>query len=306
MNKRPILITGSHRSGSTWMGKMIAKSKEVHYISEPFNKMHRPGICNSKFYYWFPYITKGSESKYIKSVKDTLNFKFSFWADLKSIKRKGHLRSLIKNYYGFSIAKIKGQRPLVKDPIAIFSAEWLADKFNSQVIVLIRHPAAFAGSLKRLNWTHPFEDFLKQPSLLKKFSNNDINKIKEYAENPPNIIYQAILLWNLIYSTILEYKEKHKEWLFLRHEDISREPIKYYTEIFEYLNLKFTDEIEKNILEYSNENNSKETPNGKTILKRNSKANIKNWKNRLTTEEIDKVFENTKKIAQKFYEQQDW
>ena len=34
---RPILVTGSHRSGSTWVGKMIASHPRVAYVEEPFN-----------------------------------------------------------------------------------------------------------------------------------------------------------------------------------------------------------------------------------------------------------------------------
>jgi hypothetical protein len=32
-----ILISGSHRSGSTWTGKVISQSNSVRYVHEPFN-----------------------------------------------------------------------------------------------------------------------------------------------------------------------------------------------------------------------------------------------------------------------------
>src|SRR3954447_1155356 len=34
---RPILVTGSHRCGSTWGGRMIASPPRVGYVGEPFN-----------------------------------------------------------------------------------------------------------------------------------------------------------------------------------------------------------------------------------------------------------------------------
>ena len=37
MPPKPILLTGSNRSGTTWTGKMIASSDEVFYVEEPFN-----------------------------------------------------------------------------------------------------------------------------------------------------------------------------------------------------------------------------------------------------------------------------
>ena len=33
----PILVTGAHRSGTTWVGRMLCASGEAHYVSEPFN-----------------------------------------------------------------------------------------------------------------------------------------------------------------------------------------------------------------------------------------------------------------------------
>ena len=36
-NSKPILVTGSHRSGSTWTGRIISAAPHVGYIHEPFN-----------------------------------------------------------------------------------------------------------------------------------------------------------------------------------------------------------------------------------------------------------------------------
>ena len=46
MHTKPILVTGSHRSGTTWVGKMLAATGSVGYIHEPFNLKNRPGICS--------------------------------------------------------------------------------------------------------------------------------------------------------------------------------------------------------------------------------------------------------------------
>ena len=43
-NLRPILVTGAHRSGTTWVGKMLSTEDGVAYISEPLNVLHRPGV----------------------------------------------------------------------------------------------------------------------------------------------------------------------------------------------------------------------------------------------------------------------
>jgi LPS sulfotransferase NodH len=52
----PILVTGTHRSGTTWVGKMLAADACTAYISEPLNVLHRPGVFRPKVKYWYQYI----------------------------------------------------------------------------------------------------------------------------------------------------------------------------------------------------------------------------------------------------------
>jgi len=301
MNK-PILLTGSHRSGSTWVGRMIAVSPSIAYIHEPFNIKHPPGICGAEFDYWFTYVCKSNELQFYHHIKNTLNFKYQL---LKEIKVRSGLRSylgMLKEQYRFSKNRILNKRPLMKDPIAIFSADWLAKSFDMDVLVLIRHPAAFAGSLKKANWKHPFDHFLKQPLLMEHHLSEFETEIKEFVKNDKDIIEQAILLWNLVHYMILQYKEKHPEWIFVKHEDILANPISEFEMIFRKLNLEFTPKVKKTIEEFSITTNKDE----QSLLKRNSKSNIWSWKERLTTDEINLIREKTYTIAKHFYSEDDW
>ena len=45
----PILITGSHRSGTTWVGRTPGGGRRLGYIDEPFSVLHRPGCCAAQF-----------------------------------------------------------------------------------------------------------------------------------------------------------------------------------------------------------------------------------------------------------------
>lgn len=65
----PILVTGIHRSGTTWVGKMLAASGQVTYINEPLNVQHRPGIFQAKVPYWYTYITRENEQLYLPAFE---------------------------------------------------------------------------------------------------------------------------------------------------------------------------------------------------------------------------------------------
>ncbi len=57
MSQRPILVTGAHRSGTTWIGKMLALAPGVGYVHEPFSPLTAPGISGAPFDRFFAYVT---------------------------------------------------------------------------------------------------------------------------------------------------------------------------------------------------------------------------------------------------------
>ena len=136
--------------------------------------------------------------------------------------------------------RLRGVRPLLKDPIAVFSAEWLAETFGAQVVVLIRHPAAFADSLNRAGWNYDFSNFLRQPLLMERYLYRFADEIRAAAAQPMDILDQASLLWRAIYHTVYEYQQAHPAWYFVRHEDLSLDPIAEFRRLFGYLDLPFS------------------------------------------------------------------
>lgn len=309
--KKPLLVTGAHRSGSTWVGRMIALSPDLVYIHEPFNvnsnaHISPPGIYNVTFDYWFTYITSVNEGRFYKSLKKTIELRYNLPAALRESRHPRDWVGEMRQYIRFARYRFRGMQPLLKDPIAVLSAEWLADRFDMHVVVLIRHPAAFASSVKKKGWTHPFTHFLDQPLLMEEHLGPFEAEIAEYAERPPDIIDQACLLWRIIYYMVSKYKARHSNWIFLRHEDISREPLRYFEMLFAELGLEFTPEIERIITEHSNAANPVEPGRSDNELKRDSRANIWNWKQRLSPMEIAYIRQKVEDVSAEFYAVEDW
>jgi hypothetical protein len=300
--KKPILVTGASRSGSTWVGRMLAASPSVGYIHEPFNVEHRPGICSAKFDYSRMYVSSENEHLYYNHLRDTLNFKFKLKEGIKALKSSKDVLLLLRDYALFLSYRIKKARPLVKDPIASFSAEWLSTKFNMDVVVLIRHPAAYTLSIEDKNWKPPFSRFLKQPLLMKDHLYPFEEEIKKQAEREHDIIDQAILYWKLIYHVFIQYRARHPDWMFVRHEDLSRNPVPGFQSLFSRLNLEFSEKIKKTIETYSSSSNALVGDS----IRRNSRENIWRWKKRLSEHEIKRVREGVEDISRVFYSDEDW
>ena len=296
---KPILVTGSHRSGSTWCGKMISLADEVGYIHEPFSLVRRAGLCDVQFDNWFTYICDENKNNYYKALEKCLSFDYNIKKDFENLSSIKDLYYSIREYFKFKSSWILKKTPLLKDPIALFSAEWLANQFNMEVVIIIRHPAAFAGSLKKVNWLHPFEHFLRQPLLIRRIPEDYVRLIEKYSNSDAGIIDQSILLWNIIHHQILEYRELYPNWNFVRHEDLSNDPVKEFRNLYEKLNINFSKKIKKKINSFSNSKSQ-------GVISRNSKANILSWKHRLTDKEINKIKKDTHQIAQHFYTADEW
>lgn len=305
--QQPILLTGSHRSGTTWVGKVLRSAPKAGYLHEPLNLRHSRGMWGVVPKYWFTHINPTNEEIYRDHFEKLLSFRFDWFPKQRSrnnlkVKELGRVLNDLRLLWQY---RLTSRRPLIKDPIAIMSTEWLAKEFDCRVIVLIRHPAAFVSSLVRLGWDFPFNHFMDQPQLMSTLLQPYHNRIQEFARKEQPLIDQAILLWNCIHSIIRRYQEQHPSWYFARHEDLSRDPSCEFQEMFQYAGFKFTNSTKTLIQELSAEQNPVDVE--KThVLSRDSKKNIWVWKERLSQQEIRKIKEETRRVWQCFYSEEDW
>jgi|tagenome__1003787_1003787.scaffolds.fasta_scaffold20817846_2 hypothetical protein len=304
---RPILITGSHRSGTTWVGRTLAAGGTLGYIDEPFSVLHRPGILSARFDDWFPYVTNGDGAVLRPHVERMLRFRYDHAAELRAIRGPRDAGRMARDAARFRSYGRRALRPLVKDPIALLAAGWLAKEFDMQVVVMIRHPAAFAGSLKRMGWTHPFSDFQHQPALMAGPLAAYRDRVDRFAAQDQDVVDQAALLWAMLHDVIDGYRHRHPDWLFVRHEDLSREPQQRFADLCLRLDVPFDGGVAEYLDSHTGGGNPAEAASGKAHeLRRDSRANVDNWRARLTPDEVKRVREATAGVAERFYGEDEW
>jgi hypothetical protein len=274
--QKPLLVTGSHRSGSTWIGKVLESSNAFLYLDEPTSLNDIPNSL-PEIQYWFQHI-RSSDHYLIKQLQSLNN---------DALRRH--------------------KRALFKDPLAFFSIDIFIQKLQADILISIRHPAAFVSSLKRLGWSHDFNHFLQQPELMETYLYPFRQEIENHARKEYDIIDQGILLWNIIYLTALKYKQKYPQIYLVRHEDLSLEPITEFKKMFAHFNIPFTTNTQQYITDTTNEKNSIEAKNNAVHqLHRNAKANIYNFQKRLTHNEIKRIRQGTQLVAHIFYDNDLW
>lgn len=148
---------------------------------------------------------------------------------------------------------------------------------------------------------------MKQPLLMEDHLSPFASQIREYTTRRHSVLEKTILLWNMIYSVVSDYRSRHQDWIFVRHEDISRDPISCFQDLFMRLGLVFSSEVKSFVREHSHPSNPTETSVEQAYaLKRDSRSALWNWKERLTKSEIDLIRQRTLAVADQFYERNEW
>jgi len=303
--RRPILVTGAHRTGTTWVGKMLAASSQVAYISEPLNVWHRPGVLRAPVEKWYTYLCTENEAVYLPAFHEMLEFRYGLGRELRSLRSRKDFLRMGRDFSIFLRGRLLGQHPLLKDPFAVFSAPWFGEQLGCQVIITVRHPAGFASSLKRLEWPFDFGDLLDQPFLMRDYLEEDRAAMETMLSE--DVIGQAALLWRMVYRSVARMKELHPSFIIVRHEDLSRDPLTGFRELYSTINLDFTPKVEQTILNASSSENPNELSKKKVhSVKLDSRANLDNWKKRLDSDEITHIREMTEKISKTFYPDDEW
>jgi hypothetical protein len=302
---RPILVTGSHRSGTTWIGKTLALAPGVAYVHEPFNPVTPPGISAAPFDRFFAYVTAENEARYAPALERTLAFRYDWRAQGRALRGPREAARAARDAAAFARARATRARPLVKDPVAIFSAEWLARRFGMDVVLAVRNPLAFVSSLKRLGWTHRFETWAADEALLRDRLGGFAAEVRAFAETPRDVVSQGILLWRIFHRTLDRYRSAHPEWLVVRHEDLAREPLPRFAGLYELLGLELRPAARRAIERSSGAGNPVEA-RSRHDVRLDSAASLGNWRTRLTAEEAERVREETRETARLFYRDDEW
>ncbi len=308
-NLKKILVTGAHRSGSTFVGTMLSLPISVGYIYEPFNRDF--GMLDVEE--WFPYVTNGSSNvdKYRRMMNNlfdgTALFKKSRGGSLAS--RAAAARIVIGSRSQFNY-RATSFHPLlssivVKDPIACLSAEWLHKNWDMDVLVLMRHPAAFVASVLRMGWRFDVGPIVARGDLM----NDHLGPILDHDRSYAGIsaIEEATLMWNCLYRVMTNYVDRNPAMVLRTHEEISRDPLVQFEALYRRFDLPFSRRVARIIGEKTGESNPT-APKATALhtMNRDSRSNIKRWKTVLSQEQIHFIRSQTEGLSSRFYSESDW
>lgn len=309
IRKRHILVTGSNRSGTTWVGTMLSLAPKIGLVYEPFSYQLKDAKLSKHdcpFVHYLHYVTPSENEiakKYIncRLSKRPISWKKEF-NESKTARR--FLGATCRYLHAWINSFQRIERFVIKDPIALMSAEWMAKEFQCHVLVMIRHPAAYVSSIKRLGWRTNPKKLLEQKELVEAYLSPLKEEIKTFSSE--NIVEEACLCWKIYHFVISIYQKKNLGWLFVRHEDISRDPINKFKYLYDQFSLPFSEDVVNSIKESSKAGNPVDPGDKVHMLQRDSKRNITRWKRELTKAEIEIIYDKTADIAVNYYSLESW
>lgn len=286
MKNRPLLVTGIHRSGSTWLGHVISRCPRFGFVWEPLN---HETVCYGRFNYepmgWYPFIREDDCKKELSAFRRLVQFDYNYWAGFKDCYSVRRMARYVRDAYHFFRWKVENRRLLMKDPMAFFATEWIHGHLDAQVLIIVRSPMAFVASMFRAKWYMPLRSIIEQDSLTKAYPDPLVNEIRVFLEDGGDefSIMACCLGWRYIHRLILRFREQHPEWLVIRHEDLVERPRDTIEKVFSYLEEVPGEQLWE-FLESSLDGNASDKGN-----RRNRETLLRSYEKVLSAVEIDFV-----------------
>ena len=225
------------------MGTVLAGARRVAYLQEPFNPL-TPLNPRARGQWplppdeWFLYVCAENGPAYAEPLGAILSLEYDVSSKVRRAEGLRGKAAAVRQWAYYRPHAVMRSRPLVKDPIAVFSAEWLADTFDMDVVMLVRHPAAFVASILRLEMPVRCSNLLRQPLLIRDLLGPFREELEAFERTRPDALAEATMLWRLINHAVDGFRAGRPDWIFARHEDLVRDRVGAFDELFVRLGLR--------------------------------------------------------------------
>lgn len=286
---RRVLLVGVARSGTSWLGHALGRAHGVRFYYEPDNIDADPSGGRPAGGFGFgpyPMISPGEESSMFAAVWDLVfagrmppvEKRPMLLAARAALRLPRSLRDPLVRQVAATAARIPSRSncTVVKSIYAIFSLDWLIERYHPQVVVIQRHPLNVVSSWRQLNI--PLFDLASRPAIAQRY-------LEPLGIAPPTGAPELTrIAWHvgLLTHVLGDTAERHPEALLVTHEDLCVEPITGMRDVFERLGLVWTADVES-FLAASNR------PGEGLQPVRVTTEQPDRWRKRLTDAEVDEI-----------------
>ncbi len=313
MRKPSILVTGAPRSGTTFLGAMLALAQGAIEIEEPFN--FETGIVGmDQAFLYMPVQSRLEEDdeKYADLIETLLHG--NAWYKQSPLRPEATnpfqqlARTILVSRQNLDY-KLQTKNPfieryVIKDSNACFMAEYMDQHFRTETVIIMRHPVATIASYKRLGWRYDLGGLKQQTGLMNDFLDPILRNV--HAKKVSGVEEWAYL-WLSIYTVLTQCADRDPRMTLVTHDKLSREPKRTLRELYEQLGLDYTEKVDHEVEEHTSVQNPVDARDDAVHdLYRNSAEVNARWKKVLTPKEVATIRRITEPVSYLYFDESSW
>jgi len=262
---RILLVTGTPRSGTTAVGKMLSLGRGVCSLHEPFN--YHAGLWEIERYFEIPGTGSFSQGKLdlcIQRIRSLdLGFKPGLFPEDQGLKKmlKKIVGSRARNSYRKCRVLPALSTIIWKDPFACFTADYISKAHGVDILVSVRNPWAVAASFKRMQWHFDLKDIAQRLRSVGLDFGFELHQLQNRRLN--SAVISGIFLWQAVYSTVFDWSRSNERIIFVNVENIVTEPVETYSRLYDLLDLPWGDRVAARIGRSYRMGGGRDIPKGK-------------------------------------------
>jgi hypothetical protein len=305
-SRRIILVTGTPRSGTTAVGKMLSLGRGVCNLHEPFN--YHVGIKEIERYFEIigtGTFTSEKMDQCIHAIRELrLDFKQGVFPNERGLRRV--LKFLIGgraiNSYRLCRMNPFLRTIIWKDPLACFLSDYISKVHDIDVLVTIRNPWATAASFKRMQWEFDVHDIAGR---LQVVGQDFTHKLSWLSADLNSCMINGTILWHMITSVLLDWSRDNSRIRFINLDNLVHNPLRVYEAIYHAVRLEWNTDVSRKIQILCGNRKGKAVPTGKKA--HDSRRNIalvnEYWRKFLSREETEAIEQINIQIWEQIREQ---
>lgn len=211
--RRSFMISGTGRSGTTWLAEIVGSQIPCRLMFEPFNPRMQKSFSQFEYFqYMRPGDSNAALAEYCRNV-------FS-----------GNIRS---RWIDQGVTVLRPQYRMIKAIRANLMLKWIHQEFPAiPIIFIIRHPCAVVSSRIQLDWAtdSDTDSFRVQPGLIEDFLADKL----EYLQRARTPEEKHALIWCV--SNLVPLRQfRAGELTTVFYEDLCRHPEPVIERVFRRL-----------------------------------------------------------------------
>ncbi|TMB91044.1 MAG: hypothetical protein E6J45_07340 [Chloroflexi bacterium] len=287
------LVVGVARSGTSWLGMALSRARNVRYYHEPdFIGAKRDGspTLRADGFGAYPVIRPGEDDNPFTPVWDMVfagTFPFSVGGDGSRLRPAARAALRVPRWLRQPLTRRaaavsmrmprKSRYTVVKTIHSAFSLDWLAGRYNPEVVAIQRHPLNVVSSWRQLHIA--MFDLAARPAIREAY-------LEPLGIRPPPADASELtrIAWHvgLLTHVIGDALARHPRWHLVTHEDLCVQPEAAFRGIFERLGLDWGPAVES----FLDANNR---PGEGLRPVRVTAEQPDRWRQRLSDAEVDEI-----------------